>query len=129
MPIEILAVVVVVAVVVLAVPVRRLVLSGHSGWTVVGYVALLLVLAAAVTEARPLARYLLPILGLAYIAPFITLGGGLDRLLGRRPPIVRVTPVETQSIEPPRNVTPPDDAIDRDDHGGPTAGPAAGPSA
>jgi hypothetical protein len=128
MPIEILAVVVVVAVLVFAVPVRRLVLSGHSGWTVIGYIALLLLLAAAVTEVRPLARYLLPILGLAYIAPFITLGGGIDRLLGRRGPVVRVTPVESRAIRPPRNVTPPDDAMDADDHH-PPAGPAAGPPA
>ena len=58
------------------------------------------------TEARTLGRVLLPLLGLAYIAPFITLGGGLDRLLGRRRPVVRVTPVATRAIEPPRDVTP-----------------------
>jgi hypothetical protein len=131
-PIEIVAIVVVVAVVVLAVPVRRLVLSGHSGWTVVGYVALLLVLAAGVTEARTLGRFLLPLLGLAYIAPFITLGGGLDRLLGRRQrPVVRVTPVETRAIEPPRNVTPRDESPGDERAGpdGPGASPGAGPAA
>ena len=109
MPIVILVAVLVLAAVVLAVPVRRLVLSGFSGWTIAGYVALMLALAAGVTEARPLSRYLLPVLGLAYLAPFLTVRGGLDRLLGRdRRPIVRVTPVETRAIAPPRDVTPRD---------------------
>jgi hypothetical protein len=108
MPIEILIVVLIVAVVVVAVPVRRLVLDGYSGWAIVAYVALLGLLAAGVTEARTLGRFILPILGLAYIAPFITLGRGFDRLLGRRRPVVRVTPAETRAIAPPRDVTPPD---------------------
>jgi hypothetical protein len=110
MPLEILIVVLVVAAVVIAVPVRRLMLDGFSRSAVLAYAALLLILALAVTEARPLARYLLPVLGLAYIAPFITLGGGLDRLLGRRRSVVRVTPVVPRVIEPPRDVTPHDDA-------------------
>lgn len=107
MPFEILVVVLIVAVVVVSVPVRRLVLDGYSGWAIVAYVALLGLLAAGVTEARTLGRFILPILGLVYIAPFITFGRGLDRLLGRRRPIVRVTPVETRAIAPPRDVTPP----------------------
>ncbi len=110
MPLEILVVVLVVAAVVMAVPVRRLMLDGFSRWAIAGYAGLLLVLALGVTEARPLARYLLPLLGLAYIAPFITLGGGLDRLLGRRRSVVRVTPIPPRVIEPPRDVTPHDDA-------------------
>jgi hypothetical protein len=105
MPVEIVIVVLIVAAVVVAVPVRRLVLDGYSGWAILAYVALLGLLAAGVTEARTLGRFVLPILGLAYIAPFITFGGGLDRLLGRRRPTVRVTPVETRAIAPPRDVT------------------------
>jgi hypothetical protein len=109
MPLEIVIVVLIVAAVVVAVPVRRLVLDGYSGGAILAYVALLGLLAAGVTEARTLGRFVLPILGLAYIAPFITVGGGLDRLLGRRRPIVRVTPVETPAIAPPRDVTPRDE--------------------
>jgi hypothetical protein len=107
MPLEILIVVLIVAAVVVAVPVRRLVADGYSTLAIVAYVALLGLLAAGVTEARTLGRVLLPILGLAYIAPFITFRGGLDRLLGRRQPVVRVTPVERLAIAPPRDVTPP----------------------
>ena len=109
MPLEILIVVLIVAAVVVVVPVRRLVLDGYSTLAIVAYVALLGLLAAGVTEARTLGRVLLPILGLAYIAPFITFRGGLDRMLGRRRPVVRVTPAETRAIAPPRDVTPPRD--------------------
>jgi hypothetical protein len=108
MPVEILIAVLVVAVLVVAVPIRRLILDGYSGWAIVGYSALLGLLAVGVTEARTLGRILLPLLGLVYIAPFITLGGGLDRLLGRRRPDIRVMPAPTRAIEPPRDVTPPD---------------------
>jgi hypothetical protein len=83
-PAALLVVVLAVAAVVVAVPARRLHLDGRSWRTVLAYTVLLLGLALAVTEVEPLARYLLPVLGLAYIAPFVTLRGGIDRLLGRR---------------------------------------------
>jgi hypothetical protein len=67
---------------------------------------LLLALGLAVTEARPLARYLLPIIGLVYIAPFITWRGGIDRLLRREAPDIEVSRREPPSLTPPRNVTP-----------------------
>jgi hypothetical protein len=126
MPLEILIVVIVVAVVVVAVPVRRLMLDGYSGWTIVAYCTLIGVLAVGVTEARTLGRVLLPLLGLAYIAPFITFGGGLDRLLGRRRPVVRVTPAATRAIEPPRDVTP-RDVTPSDGTGTPPPGPGDPP--
>jgi hypothetical protein len=109
MPVEILVVVLIVAVVVVAFPVRRLLADGYSGWAIVAYLTILGLLAVGVTEARTLARYLLPLLGFVYIVPFITLGSGFDRLLGRRQrPVVRVTPVATRAIAPPRDVTPRD---------------------
>lgn len=108
MPAEIAIAVVIVAATVVSVPVRRLRLDGYSGGAVAAYVGLILLLAIGVTEARTLGRVLLPILGLAYIAPFITFGAGLDRLLGRRRPVVSVTPVARPVIEPPRDVTPRD---------------------
>ncbi|TMD26189.1 MAG: hypothetical protein E6I94_10960, partial [Chloroflexi bacterium] len=73
-----------------AVPLRRLRLDGRSRGAILAYGIVLLALALAVTELRPLARYLLPILFLAYLLPFVTWRGGLDRLLGRRDE-VRVT--------------------------------------
>lgn len=108
MPLEILLVVLAVTALVVAVPVRRLVLDGYSRWAIVAYCMLIGVLAVGVTEARTLGRLLLPLLGLAYIAPFITPRGGIDRLLGRRSSVVRVTPVASRAIEPPRDVTPRD---------------------
>ena len=95
------------AAIVIAFPVRRLRLDGHSRGALIGYTILLLALAVGVTELRPFARFLLPALGIAYIAPFITWPAGLERLFGRRAPAVSVTRAEPRVIPPPRNVTPP----------------------
>jgi hypothetical protein len=94
------------AAIVIAFPVRRLRLDGRSRGTLIWYTIALLALAIGVTELRPFARYLLPVLGIVYLAPFVTWRGGLDRLLGRRP-AVTVTRVEPRVIPPPRDVTPP----------------------
>jgi hypothetical protein len=96
----------VVAAVVLAVPLRRLYLDGRSRTAILTYAILMLVLALAVTEARPLARYLLPALFVVYLLPFVTWRGGLDRLLGRRSQEIRVVRPVPPAVEPPRNVTP-----------------------
>jgi len=96
--------------IVVAVPLRRLRLDGRSRGAILAYGIILLSLALAVPELRPLARYLLP---------FVTWRGGLDRLLGRRDE-VRVTRPEPGAIAAPRNVTPPDPppARDRDEGSG-----------
>jgi hypothetical protein len=114
----------VVAALVIAVPVRRLVRDGRSVTTIVLYVVVLVALAVGVTELEPLDRYLLPALGVVYILPFITWRAGLDRLLGRRPP-VRVSRVDRPAIEGVRNVTPPesddaaaDDRLEEEGAGG-----------
>jgi hypothetical protein len=129
-PLEILLVVLAVATLVVAVPVRRLMLGGYSRWSILAYVGLIGLLAVGVTETRGAGRILLPVLGLAYIAPFLTLGRGLDRLLGRRRPVVRVSPVATPAIAPPRDVTPP---VPGQDPGGSAEPPGpsddAGPTA
>lgn len=129
MPLEIAIVVMVIAALVVAVPVRRLRLDGYSGGAIAAYVGLILLLALGVTEARTLGRVLLPILGLAYIAPFVTFGGGIDRLLGRRRPIVSVTPVARPVIEPPRNVTPPTGSAPAGEPAEPPSSDRPGPSA
>jgi hypothetical protein len=95
-----------VAAVVLAVPLRRLYLDGRSRTAILAYAILLLALALAVTEIRPLARYLLPALFVLYILPFVTWRGGLDRLLGWRGEEIRVVRPEPRAVQPPRNVTP-----------------------
>jgi hypothetical protein len=106
-PAAIVITILVVAALVIAVPVRRLVRDGRSLTTIVLYVVVLVALAVGVTELEPLDRYLLPALGVVYILPFITWRAGLDRLLGRRPP-VRVSRVDRPAIEGARNVTPTD---------------------
>jgi hypothetical protein len=104
-PAAVLVLILVIAVVVVAVPLRRLYLDGRSRSAILSYAIVLLALAVAVTEARPLARYLLPALFVVYLVPFVTWRGGLDRLLGRREEI-RVIRPEPRAVEPPRNVTP-----------------------
>ena len=85
-------------------PTRRLHLARWpSSWLALYYVGVLL-LALLVAELRGPARFLVPILVVAYLAPFVTVRDGLARLLGgpsRRPPATPRRP-------PPKNVTPPD---------------------
>jgi hypothetical protein len=121
-PAAVVVILLVVAALVIAVPVRRLVRDGRSLSTIVLYVMVLVALAVGVSELA-LARYLLPILGVVYILPFITWRSGLDRLLGRRAP-VRVSRVDRPAIEGARNVTPPEGAGRGPAEGeGPTADP------
>lgn len=67
----------------------------------------LLGLLVALVEGR--AGFLVPVLMVVYLAPFVTWREGLDRLLGRARPR---SPAEQP---PPKDVTPPDprDAADR----------------
>ncbi len=81
-------------------PTRRLHLAGWpTSWLTAYYVGLL-VLALLVAELRGPTRFLVPILFVVYIAPFVTVRDGLTKLLGR-PPASGTRP-------PPRDVTPPD---------------------
>jgi hypothetical protein len=78
------------------VPTRRVFLAGWSQAAVAAYFLALWVGSAAIALAPGGARFLVPIVLVAYLAPFVTLRAGVDRLLGRpRPPA-------------PRNVTPQD---------------------
>lgn len=90
-------------------PARRLHLAGWSGRAVLAYYLGLLALALAAVELRGLARFLVPILIVAYLAPFVTVDGGLGRLLG-----TRRTP-EFERRPPPKNVTPPTALFDDDE--------------
>ncbi len=86
-------------------PTRRLHLARWpASWLATYYVGVLL-LALLVAELRGPARFLVPVLVVAYLAPFITVRDGLARLLGgprRRPPSA------PSRRPPPKNVTPPD---------------------
>ncbi len=91
-------------------PTRRLYLAGLGRDGLLIYYVVVWLLGAAVAAFPSPARFLVPILIVAYLAPFVTLRDGLDRLLGRpprdrggsgagratgdRPPMKNVTPPE-----------------------------------
>lgn len=84
------------------IPTRRLQLKGWSRDGLVAYFGAVWLLGVAVAAITVPARYLVPVLLVAYLAPFVTWRQGLDRARGRParpgpPPPTRV-----------RNVTPPD---------------------
>jgi len=82
------------------IPARRLQLAGLSG-RVTGAYAAALWLMGMVVAIRPVGlRFLLPILLIAYLAPFVAGPERVARVLARR----RLDP------PPMKNVTPPDDA-------------------
>jgi hypothetical protein len=100
------------------IPTRRLFLAGLPSTFLAIYFLAMLALGFVVAELRGPARFLIPILVLAYIAPFITARNGMarlrDRMSGtppspprgpgaggaaddvRRPPMKNVTPNEAR---------------------------------
>lgn len=92
-------------------PTRRLFLAGWGPRALFAYLVTIVGLGLLAIEARSAARYVVPILVLAYLAPFVTPPPLIARLLGpgaRRPPPKDVTP------RPPalRTGTPPEDGPD-----------------
>ncbi len=93
------------------IPTRRLFLAGWSSSFLLTYYLFVCGLGALVAELRGPARYLVPILVLAYIAPFVTAGAGIARVLNGRqaggatatPVVRRVRPVAL----PPPTASPP----------------------
>jgi hypothetical protein len=98
----------VVALVVL-IPTRRLRLRGWSRDAVTTYFGLVWLLGVVVATIPAPARLLVPVLLVAYLAPFVTWREGLDRLRGGPGPAPR-----TRGRPPAKNVTPPDPPGDRD---------------
>ena len=100
-----LVIAVVVGLVVL-IPTRRLQLAGWNRdglWT---YFASVWLLGVVVAVLPAPARLLVPILLVAYLAPFLSVRAGLERLFGRPGP---PPPVEPEPEKPPiKNVTPPE---------------------
>ncbi len=69
---------------VVLVPTRRLFLAGWPSRLLLAYYLIVVGLGAIVAELRAPARYLVPILVVMYIAPFVTAGAGLARIIGGR---------------------------------------------
>lgn len=78
------------------IPTRRLQLAGWSPWALAAYYVAVAGLALLVAWFRGPARFLVPILLVVYLAPFVTARAGLDRLLGRGRP-----PAEPRDVTPP----------------------------
>ena len=67
------------------IPTRRLYLAGWQRQGLTLYFLGLWLLGALVAAVPAPARFIIPILLVAYLAPFVTVRDGLDRLLGRPP--------------------------------------------
>jgi hypothetical protein len=89
-------------------PTRRLHLAAWPASWLTGYYLGVLILALLVAELRGPAKFLVPILVVAYLAPFVTLRDGIARLLGG---LSRPSPAPPPR-QPPKNVTPPDGRSD-----------------
>jgi hypothetical protein len=89
------------------IPTRRLYLAGWRGWGLLGYFALVWSMGLLVAELRGPARFLVPMLVIAYLAPFVTARAGLARLLGRGEGLDHPDP-GSERRPPPKDVTPPD---------------------
>ena len=101
----VIALVLIVGIVALA-PARRLFLAGRSAGFIATWLAAVWLLSVIVVLAPVLARILVPLLLALYIAPFFTWPAGLERMLGRRPPVrppmKNVTPRTQDEPNPPR---------------------------
>jgi len=65
------------------IPTRRLQIAGWKREALTTYYLAVWLLGAVVAAMPSPARFLVPILIVAYLAPFVTLRDGIDRLLGR----------------------------------------------
>lgn len=79
------------------IPTRRLFRRGASAGFVTGYYVALLLIGLVLVATQGRARFLLPIMIILAVVPYLHLREGIDRLLGRpprptRPPIKNVTP-------------------------------------
>lgn len=86
-------------------PARRLQLAGLSGRAIGLYAAALWLLGFALVVRPVGARFLVPIVLLAYVAPFVAAPEVVGRVLRRGPP----RPPPDPPRPPMKNVTPPDD--------------------
>ncbi|MBF8289689.1 MAG: hypothetical protein HW391_657 [Chloroflexi bacterium] len=88
-------------------PTRRLQLAGWSRQSLTAYFLGLWLLGSLVAALPSPARFLIPLLLVIYLAPFVTLRDGINRLLGRPP---RAPDQDAPAERPPvKNITPPGD--------------------
>jgi hypothetical protein len=105
------------------VPTRRLQLAGWPARALGSYLGGMLLLGLVAAELRSPARLFVPILVIGYVAPFVTLRSGIERLRGggRRGagggPDVRVERPPMRSVSGPARDVPPEDRADRDRNG------------
>lgn len=111
-------------------PARRLQLAGFRGRTIGAYAAFLWALAFALAVRPVAARFLVPILLIAYLAPFVVAPGRMARIVARgrgrgagtagsggdpsRPPMKNVTPPEPMAA-PSDDAPSPADTADSPD--------------
>ena len=88
-------------------PTRRLQLAGWSRQSLTTYFLAVWLLGSLVAALPSPARFLVPVLIVVYLAPFVTLRDGLNRLLGRPPGSADSAPPD--STPRVKDVTPPDD--------------------
>jgi len=88
-------------------PTRRLQLAGWRRDALTTYFISVWLLGVVVAALPAPARLLVPVLLVAYVAPFVTVRAGLDRLFGRPGPLR--PPVEPAPPPPMKDVTPPDE--------------------
>ncbi len=107
------------------IPTRRLFIAGWSGRALGAYFVGVVALGVIVAELRAPARFLIPLLVIAYIAPFVTAREGVRRLFGRPPRATapRVRPSPRPSLPEPPTIVPPDD--DRAASARPVSAPAS----
>jgi hypothetical protein len=92
------------------IPTRRLQLAGWGRESLTIYFLGVWFLGSVVAALPSPARFLIPILLVAYLAPFITLREGLDRLRGRPPAARGHGNGDAFTERPPmKDVTPPED--------------------
>ncbi len=124
-PYALLALVAVIAILVL-IPTRRLYLAGWRAGLLAAYFLLVTGLGVIAAELRGPARFLIPILVVAYIAPFVTARAGIARLTGGRGRPGRIAgagavvrTIDRPALAPPRTPPPGDEPDDRVDHAAP----------
>ncbi len=95
------------------IPTRRLYLAGWPTGALFGYFLFVYLLALAVAQLRGPARFLVPLLVIAYLGPFVTAREGIARLMGRPTggPTVRARPPDVTSLPSPAG-EPPDGPSD-----------------
>ncbi len=115
---------------VLLAPVGRLRRSGWSSRAAGGYLVAMLAFGLLAAELPSTARYVVPILVLAYLTPFVAARLGFERLRTAPGPTIVVERPAIEQVQGPARDIPPEDAIGTDplsaeDRRGPASDPVA----